>query len=543
MNNLKHLESIKNDPKALYEFSLSLLETVDNLDEEKIELKQEVVYLNEKLKLFQKRTFGKSSEKTTTSNNKEYNLFTQEGYEHFNEADFHADNINCKPIDEKSGKVKKVKGKNFVNEVVLETEEKHYTLDNLACDKCTGTLESIGTKETFSLKVVPAKLIKVKNIQHTYKCNCCEETNIITTPKNNPFVKTMVEPSFVADIIYKKFFLSIPLYRQEKDFKQFGIDIRRNNLSNWFLAGAKLLEPLFNLMHKDIILNDIAHVDETTVNVINKQYKPNSSGFMWLLRSSKYDNPINLYFYKDSREHHHAKVILDGFKGYLHSDCYEAYFKLEDTVNVACLAHLRRKFIEVQSVTKTENMKGTITSKALLLINSLYRIEHKLDEEIKNRQLNKEESLKLIHETRQRKSKRILKSLKDGYDRYYLEVLPKSKLGTAFTYYINNRNYFENYILDPRLAIDNNLCERSAKSFAVGRKNFMFCFSEGGANASAIAYSLVETAIANDLKVFEYLTYVFENMYDADLKTVEELRELLPYSNSLPKTLYKKNNQ
>ncbi|MFI3252675.1 MAG: IS66 family transposase, partial [bacterium] len=446
MDNLKHLEEIKNDPKALYDFTLSLLKTVDNLDEEKLKLENEVVVLNEKLKLFQKRTFGKSSEKTP-SNCKEFNLFTQDGYEHFNEAEANSDNTSFKPIDENTGRIKRVKGKNFVNAVDLETEEKHYELNDLSCDKCNGVLESIGTKETYSLKVIPAKLIKVKNIQHTYKCSCCDETNIITAPKKNPFIKTMVEPSFVADIIYKKYFLSIPLYRQEKDFRQFGLDIRRNNLSNWFISGAKLLEHLYKIMHKDILNSNVAHVDETTVTVINKKNKPNSLSYMWLLRSSKHDDQSSLYFYKDSREHHHAKVILDGFKGYLHSDCYEAYFKLNDVTNVACIAHLRRKFIEVQDVTKTKDMKGTLSSKALLLINYLYRIEHRLEQEIKERQLNKEESFKLIYETRQRKSKWALNKLKQGYDKYFLEVLPNSKLGKAFTYFVNNYEYFCNYIL------------------------------------------------------------------------------------------------
>ncbi len=538
MKNLELLNAIKDDPKALYDFTLSLINTVDNLGEKTIELETEIELLNEKLSLFKHKTYGKKSEQM--GEGKEYNLFTHENYEHFNEAEANCDTSINKPIDKVTGKVRKPKGKNFVNNVDLEVEEKHYTIDDLTCSKCMGQLEHIGQKENYSLKAIPAKLVKVRNIQHTYKCSCCEENTIITAPKKNPFVKTMVEPSFVANILYKKYFLSIPLYRQEKEFKQLGLDIKRNNLSNWFIAGANLLGYLYNIIHNDIIKSDIAHADETTVTVINKKNKDNTTGYMWLLRSCKYDVPISLYFYKDSREHIHAKDILTGFKGYLHTDCYEAYFKLDNVVNVACIAHLRRKLIEAQTANKSNKVKGTITYKALSLINTLYRIEHRIDKEIKEKNLNQTEAFALIYEERERKCNRVFKRLKDGYNKYVNEILPNSKLGQAFTYFDNNYEYLINYILDPRLAIDNNLCERAAKSFAIGRKNFMFCFSECGAESSAIAYSLVETAIANDLNVFEYLTYVFENMYDADLKTEDELRQLLPYSKTLPSHVYKK---
>ncbi len=367
LKKVKQLETIKNDPDALYQFSLSLLDELKILEERNKTLEE-----NAALKRFKEYN---------TKSEKERNLFTHEEYDHFNEAEAHADDTSSKVINENTGEVKKVKGKNFVNEVNLETEEKNHIIEDLSCNKCDGELVEIGTKQTYSLKYIPSKVIKVKHIQHTYKCNCCEETNIITAPKkNNPFTKTMVEPSFVAGIVYNKIYNSLPLYRQEREFKSLGLDIKRNNLSNWFIQGASLLKPLFELMHKDVISNDIVHMDETTINVIQKKNKQNSCGYMWLLRSCKYDVPINLYFYKDSREHYHADELLRDFNGYLHSDAYGAYLKKDNIKNIACWAHARRKVHEALLTAQKNEIKGSVADELFQLIQRLYEIERSINE-------------------------------------------------------------------------------------------------------------------------------------------------------------------
>ena len=112
-------------------------------------------------------------------------------------------------------------------------------------------------------------------------------------------------------------------------------------------------------------------------------------------------------------------------------------------------------------------------------------------------------------------------------------------MAKAIQYSINNEKYLANYLLDGKLVIDNNLAERMMKSFVLGRKNFLFCFSEAGAKASSIAYSIVETCIVNKIKVEPYLNYVFDKLAIIDIDNELEIRKLLPYSKDLPKELKK----
>lgn len=147
----------------------------------------------------------------------------------------------------------------------------------------------------------------------------------------------MADSSLVAHVITEKFMKYVPLYRQEKFFSIKGLDIRRKNMSNWLMMATNYLRPLFELMHKDIIKNDIVLMDETTINVITNN---RSQCYIWMINSSKYDIPILLYFFKKSREYNNALEILDGFKGhYVQSDCYQAYNDIPNVIDCCCLAH------------------------------------------------------------------------------------------------------------------------------------------------------------------------------------------------------------
>lgn len=525
MSVYKDLEKIKNDPKALYELTKSLLQNVDKLEKRIQELED-----NAALKRFKEYK---------TNSEKERNLFTHEDYDHFNEAEAHCDDTNPKIINDITGEVKKNKGKNMINETDMSTETIDYTInDNELSCKCGGSFKSIGTKVSYTIKYIPSKIIRQRNVVHSYKCNSCEDSNIITAKRKNPFTKTMVEPSFVAGIIYNKTYNSLPLYRQEREFKSLGIDIRRNNLSNWFIQGTDLLEHLFKLMHKDVLSNDIIHMDETTVPVIQKKNKANSLSYMWLLRSSKHNLPINLYFYKDSREQYNAIDILGDFKGYLHSDGYKAYFNNVGITNVACWAHARRKVYDSVVLAQKNKNHDSLAYELFEMIQKLYGVEQSISKYVRENNILDEELYKYTYNQRQLLSKPIIDDIKTYCETSSLTVLPKSLTGKAIAYINNYIDYLYNYINDGRLVIDNNISERSAKAFAIGRKNFLFSFSERGAYSSAIAYSIVQTAAENNLNIFEYLTYVFENMCDIDSKTEDELRCLLPYSPSLPKHLF-----
>ena len=226
---------------------------------------------------------------------------------------------------------------------------------------------------------------------------------------------------------------------------------------------------------------------------------------MWALASSKYDNPSFVYIYKKNRVYRNAIDILESFKGYLHSDRYGAYQRVCDVINVGCLAHARRKYVEIMKASDSSSTFYHMASIGKTFIDKLYKIEHQIDKlsiEEKYR-IRKTESIKVLNEYEKWLTKTI------G------ELNPSFAISKAINYSINNR------------------AERMMKSFVIGRKNFLFCFTENGAETSSILYSIIETSYANDIKVEEYLTYLFDMLPNIN-KDEQSLSKLLPYSKELP---------
>lgn len=495
--------------------------------------KFQIQYLKEEINMLKHREYGRRSEQL----DKQYpNLFN---YDIFNEAEDNAtsEEIN-EPINVETGEPQvvtfEVKGKkkqnliNRLDKLEVKTIIHDIPEDEKICSECGSKLIKIGETETYKLRYIPAKLIKERHVYPTYKCeNCYKDdiTNIVKSSYELPFPKSMVSSSFVANMITDKFLKYVPLYRQEKLFRNVGLDISRQNLSNWFIAGANELSVLVDLMHKDILKQDIIHADETVLQVI-KTCKTECR--IWGMASNKYANEqIRLYFYKDNRRHDTGIELFNGFKGYIQSDCYQAYDKVPDCIDVACIAHARRKYADFIKACKGElKESNSICLQGIKFLDDLYKIEHKLENA----------SIEKIYEVRNKESKEILNNYKKWLDETYPLLPSRGNLAKALYYSINNYDNLCNYLLDGRLAIDNNLAERCMKNFVIGRKNFLFCFTENGANKSAIAYSIVETAVANNLNVFEYLTYVFDTLPKIK-KEENSLRKLLPYSKDLPKYL------
>lgn len=227
-----------------------------------------------------------------------------------------------------------------------------------------------------------------------------------------------------------------------------------------------------------------------------------------MINSSKYDIPIRLYFFKESREYKNALEILDGFKGhYVQSDCYQAYNDIPNVIDCCCLAHARRKFTDILKITKNDDrFKFTISvvDTAVKYINQLYKIENELTKS--------KATIEQIYKTHQEKSIPILAEYKEWLEKQCEIFPPKSKIAEALNYSLYNFENLSNYCLDGRLDIDNNRSERQAKSYVMMRKNSLFCFSDVGADASAILLSFVETAKFNNLNVEKYLEYVFNEL-------------------------------
>ena len=534
-NKINNMEDVKN--KAL-EMEKRALQAEALLEEKNFRIK----YLELEVKMLQNAKYGRKSDSAV--NTEQRNLFN---FETFNEAEATAD-IEVKDPEINNEETKEVKfvakkKKNLINRLENLTEETiihDISEEEKICQECGTKLTKIGESKTIKLVYVPAKLIKQIHVYPKYKCEKCEnesiKTKIYESPYELAFPKTMVDSSIVSRIIVEKYLKYVPLYRQEKFYQNNGLDISRINLSNWVLSTKQYLKPLFDLMHRDVLQNDIVLMDETTLNVLESE---KSQNYVWILRTSKFDIPTILYFYKESREHHNANDILTGFKGhFIQSDGYEAYQKIDGVTDVCCWEHAKRRFTNILKVTDKNNtykIMNSYCNTAIDYINKLYKIEKELRKS--------KASIKEIFDTRKEKSIPIineyfkwLKSIDD--------IFPKSsKMYDAVHYSLNHEELLKNYCLDGRLEVDNNSSERAAKSLILGRKNFLFCVSEVGAEVSTIIYSIVETAIANQLNVNEYLIYVFNNMAkiiknsEKDILDEETIRNLLPYSKTLPESL------
>ena len=304
-----------------------------------------------------------------------------------------------------------------------------------------------------------------------------------------------------------------------------GLSLSRATMANWIIRCSEdYLIPVTEYLRKRLLERDIVHCDETPVQVLKEDgKKPQTKSYMWLYRSGETEkSPIILYDYQPSRNGDHAAAYLKDFKGYVHSDGFSGYNKLNDIIRCGCWAHLRRKFVEAIPEKKSPDAPMCNAEIGRNYCDQLFHIEDSLK--------------KLSPKERYHKRLELEKPVLDAFWCWLenLTTLKGSALGKAVVYAKNQKPYMENYLLDGRLAISNNAAENAIRPFTVGRKNWLFSDTPKGASASAAVYSIVETAKANGLNVFTYLEYLLLYMPDTDWRNHPEyLEDLMPWSENV----------
>ncbi len=337
---------------------------------------------------------------------------------------------------------------------------------------------------------------------------------------------SLASPSLVAHIINQKYVMHIPLYRQEKAFLREGINLSRQTMANWIIKVSELwLEPIYDIMKRTLLTHGVLHADETTCQVLHEPgKKANTNSYMWLFSTSgEAGHPIILYEYQATRSSAHPKAFLAGWNGYLHADGYPGYHKLPPGITVVgCWVHLRRKFTDAYKALSADEKPKSVIPDALRRIGALFRLERQWkDLDAENRQKLRLEQSKPLAEA--------FFAWLDG-----LGALPQTPLGKAVTYARDQRRWLMNFYQDGRLELSNNRIENSVRPFAVGRRNWLFFNTKKGAESSAIVYSIIETAVANGLKPYEYLKFLFEQLPNS---TTSQMQSLLPWSENLPDKL------
>jgi len=483
-------------------------EIIAELESENTYLKQRVQLLEEQLRLARHQRFGASSEQTKLVGGEQLGLF--------NEAEASADSSVPEPdIDQAAPRRKKQKGKRDKDFSALPTERIICELpeSERVCPVCGGPMHACGHKlGRRELTVIPAQYKVTEYIETAYSCRHCEQHSDKTPMKTSqtpaPMIKNsgICSPSLLAQILYNKYALALPLYRQEADLKHMGIHVSRQNMANWAVYSSEhYFSRIIKLMRENLLENDILHADETVLQVLREEGKlATSKSYMWLYRTgAAAQRPAVLFDYQPSREAEHPRRFLASFQGYLHTDGYAGYHDLENVTAVGCWAHMRRKFTDVLKTLDDDIRKDSPAQTGLDYCNRLFALEGKFE--------------KMTAEERHRRRDEISRPIAEAFFAWAKEEfaryrLPESAFGKALTYACNQQRWLMNVFRDGRLELSNNRAENAIRPFTLGRKNWLFSNTPAGAGASAAVYSIIETAKANGLKPFEYLKFLLESL-------------------------------
>lgn len=346
---------------------------------------------------------------------------------------------------------------------------------------------------------------------------------------------SLVSPSLGAAIINGKYVNAVPLYRLEQEFQRYGLQITRQNMANWCIRLAEeYLSILYDHLHEELYFYHVIQADETPVLVNHDGRKAGSKSWMWVYRSGHLyqDRQIVLYEYQQTRNASHPREFLKGYDGICVTDGYQVYHtlekELEELTIAGCWVHCRRRFDEALKLIPKPSQKESNAFLLMKQIQAIYREEGKLND------LSSDERLK------QRQA--VIKPLVDAFFAYLktINVSKKDKFGDAVRYARNQEKYLRVFLTDGDVPIDNNASERAIRGFCIGKKNWQMIDTIHGAKSSAIIYSIVETAKANNLKPFDYVQHLLEeiskHMNDKDCSFLEDL---LPWSEKLPAEIRK----
>ena len=402
---------------------------------------------------------------------------------------------------------------------------------------CGHEMSKIGEETSEKLEIIPQSIFVTKTIRPKYACRHCEGTEneeeadlrshtVKIAPVPPSIIpRSIASASLLSYIMIHKYQDHLPFYRQEAQFQRIGIEISRQDMSNWQQQIYENLSPLFRLLEKIIKTGPVMWMDETSVQVMGEEGRSDiKKSCMWLARGGPPGKTIILYRYRQTHAAYNAKEFLEGFKGYLQTDGSEVYDSvvkgIPEIIHVGCFAHARRKFFDASKATKTPQSAG----EGLKYIRKLYEIENNLRDEVKKGIKSEGD----FFVARKEQAEPILASFREWLNKRANEVLPSSLLGKAVAYTLKQWDKLIAYLGSPYLTPDNNASENAIRPFVCGRKNWLFNKSPKGADSSCGMYSLIETAKQNGVEPLQYLRVLFEKAPFAT--SHENWEKLLPWN-------------
>ena len=500
-----------------------LADSVELLQKENAELKRKLEHMNEVFANAQRARFGQSSEKNSYVLHDQASFFNEAEKEQAPKVEEPTPDTILIPQHERKKKRSQAEMLNGLpeEEVLLELPE-----DQLVCGKCGGKMKPIGKKFLrHEMQIIPKQIKLLAYYAVTYACDSCEKdtgfAHIVTVKPPVPLMKhSLASPSTVAYIMTQKYVDGLPLARQEKMWAREGISLSRATMANWVIqCSQSWLKPLYKHMKQELLTHSVIHADETVVQVLKEDGKPaTSESRMWLYASAALiRHQVRLFEYQPDRSGKRPEAFLKGFTGALVTDGYQGYNLLTQVTHCGCWSHARRKWREAMPEGAT--VKNSKAAVGFQYCNKLFAQERKCAAY----------KPKYRQEYRQNKELPLL----EEYYAWLKTIHPEkgSKLEEAVRYSLNQKQQLTASLSNGEVPISNNLAENAIRPFTLGRKNWLFCDTTKGAEASAIVYSLVESAKANGIEPFAYLQHVLVELpYLGKNQSHEELESFMPWA-------------
>ena len=384
-----------------------------------------------------------------------------------------------------------------------------------ACADCGGKLKRLGEDVTEELEYVPGRFVVKRIMRPKLSCSCCETIHQAPMP-SRPIERGRPGSGLLAHVLVSKYADHLPLYRQSGIYEREGIHLERSTLADWVGKSTALLEPLAEAISRHVLGGTAAFADDTPVGVQQPGHGKVKTARLWTYVRDERPwagpaPPAAFYRFTPDRKGKWPREHLENFKGFLHADGYagfEELYRKGDIQEVACMAHIRRKFFDIH-----ESQGSDIARDALARIAKLYEIEAEA----------RGQSPAVRKAIRQAKAKAIFQELQAWLEAQLTRISAKSPLAGAIRYAITRMKRLRIYLDHGTLEIDNNAAERSMRAIALGRKNYLFMGSERGGKSAAIAYSLIETAKLNGVDPQAWLTDVLTCIADHKITRIDEL--------------------
>jgi len=384
-----------------------------------------------------------------------------------------------------------------------------------ACTACGGKLKPVGEDVTEQLEYIPGRFVVNRIVRPRVACACCETFHQAPLP-SRPIERGRPGPGLLAHVLVNKYAGHLPLHRQSQIFARDRVDLDRSTLAGWVGASTALLEPLADAIGRHVLTGQAIFADDTPVKMQAPGMGKTKTARLWVYGRDERPwsgeaPPAAWYRFSIDRKGERPAEHLKSFTGWMHADGYAGFEELYRSGairEVVCMAHIRRKFVDIQ-----QSQGSAIAEEAIKRIAELYAIEAEA------RGQPPDERARI----RQAKAKPILDNLAAWLAEQQARISGKTPLAAAIRYALTRIKRLRPYLDNGKLELDNNIAERAMRGVAVGRKNYLFIGSEGGGNAAAIAYPLIETAKLNGVDPQAWLTETLARIPDHKINRVDEL--------------------